>query len=62
MDGLCKPTRLINGLMDKLEGRSGGMVALASMAVVVSGGLGDVAVVASGSLGVASGGCEWWPW
>ena len=37
-------------------------MALASMAVVVSGGLGDVAVVASGSLGVASGGCEWWLW
>ena len=34
------------------------MVALAWLAVVVSGGFGDVAVVASGGLGVAGGGCE----
>ena len=36
------------------------VVALAWLAVVASGGFGDVAVVASGGLGdVASGDCEW---
>ena len=32
------------------------------MAVVASGGLGDVAVVANGGLGERGSDCEWWPW